>query len=115
MKIVVANSRGISSVQACRFFFGKLREQQADIIMLTETKLLTEDLTPVRMAWEQFQDQVNLFIDCNDDALGRSGGVAVLLKLGLDFTVNQVKQSGEGTHLILDITVQANRYEPIIL
>ena len=111
MKIVVANCRGISNSRARRLFFGKLRELQADVYMLTETKLLSEDITSMRLAWGQYQDQINAFIDCDDEATGRSGGVAVLLKLGLDFTVNQVKRSEMGTHLILDITVQANRYK----
>ena len=109
MKIVVANCRGISNVRVRRQFFGKLRELQADIYMLTETKLLSEDITSMRMAWGQYQDQINVFTDCDDGATGRSGGVAVLLKLGLDFKINQVKKSEIGTHLILDITVQANR------
>ena len=113
MKIVVANCRGISNVRARHHFFGKLQELQADIYMLTETKLLSEDITSIRMAWGKYQDQINTFIDCDDEAIGRSGGVAVLFELGLDFKVNQVKKLEVGTHLILDITVQANRYKLI--
>ena len=111
MKIILANSRGISNKQARRQFFRRLTEEQADILMLSETKLLTEDLTAVRMAWGQYQDQIATYIDCNDNAPGRSGGVAILFRLGLNFTVNQSVHSRVGSHIILDVTVQAYRYK----
>ena len=110
MKMLVANCRGISSRHVRNQFFKEIKKMGADVVVLSETKLLDDDEHAVRLAWGQYLDKKHVYMSCQNNNPGRSAGVAVLLRQGLNFTVHQHIISAVGRHVVMDVTIQATRY-----
>ena len=121
MRITIANVCGMGRVvrrYGCRSkdngLHRNLIRTKADIFILTETKLLDQDMRPeeyrnLRKWWGQHQDRVCIFQDTVQDDNKRRG-VAILVKPGLNFTINHIIRSGRGRHIIVNITTMAHSY-----
>ena len=102
MKMLVANCRGISSRHVRNQFFKEIKKKGADVVVLSETKLLDSDEKEVRLAWGQYLDKKHVYTSCQNDNPGRSAGVAVLFRHGLNFAVHRYVSSPAGRHTVME-------------
>ena len=69
MKLCIANVRGLSDPRQRSVTLSNLKKFDADVNILTETKLSRNDELSVRLAWGQHTDNVSAHMDPNNGHL----------------------------------------------
>ena len=87
----------------------KIKKDNPDIAVLTETKLRIDERNMVRKVWGQYMDQETVYLDCSTGA-NRARGVCILVKNGIQQKVLEMTRSGVGRYIIMAIELNSEKY-----
>ena len=107
LKCLSLNVNGIRDYHKRKDVFNYLRGKNAQIIMLQETHLKTEEENIVRAMWGY---------DCilNGDSTN-SNGVGIFFNTNFQYKIHKVTRDLEGKYIVLDIEILSKRYSVINL
>ena len=102
VKILSLNVNGIRDHHKRKDIFDYLRRKNAQIIMLQETHLKTQEENMVRAMWGY---------DCilNGDSTN-SNGVGIFFNTNFQYKIHKITKDLEGKYIILDIEIHSKRY-----
>ena len=101
-RLIYLNVRGINNFQKRRIFFSWCRRKNADFVFLQGTHSKKEIETQWRNEWGRK-------LLCSHGSLN-SGGVAVLIKNGVDCIIHSTFVDPSGRYLILKVEIRDNSY-----
>lgn len=97
LKLVLWNVKGLRSPHKCISILRHLWRLRADVALLQETHLSTDDLTCLQKMW--------VGSVYGSPAVGRKAGVAILLHKHLRHTVRDVRVDSVGRKITLHLTL----------
>ena len=101
-KLISLNVRGINNFQKRRIIFSWCRRKNADFVFLQETHSRKE----IEIQW---RNEWGGKLLCSHGS-SNSGGVAVLIKNGVDCTIHSTIADTSGRYLVLKVEIEDKSY-----